>query len=169
MSREIPLLASEKLSLFKLIIFGVILVVVIIGGLITWIVTSVNKDEEAYNEKISEVCAFYKVEIIEYDSHNNLYKLAVDPETWNSNNDEARRRFCRNCKDAFLKMMHKYGIISEDEDVNLMVYKNNKLVASVINNIIDTSHDIGEVVSNAIEEANKEIMDIFNSISSAYN
>ena len=162
--KQIPLLASEKVALFRLLFWVAIILIGIIAAVIVRISNAMNKDEDGYNKAISEVCAFYKVEIVEYDEHVNLYKLSIDQETWDSNDDTVRRQFCRNCQEAFDRMMHKYGMTSDSDRVSLMVYRNKTLVASVINGVIDTSHDFANELQREINDAAQEFMTEFGSI-----
>lgn len=120
------------------IIAGVVVVVgLIVGAVFLFKPATVARDDEGYNAAISEVCAFYRVQIADYDEKSHLYMLRIDPSTWDAHDDIARTQFCRNCRDAFVRMMRKYGIISGSESVDLKVYKNGSLVASVINGSID--------------------------------
>ena len=109
----------------------------IVGAVFLFKPATVARDDEGYNAAISEVCAFYRVQIADYDENSHLYMLRIEPSTWDSHDDIARTQFCRNCQDAFVRMMRKYGIISGSESVDLKVYKNGSLVASVINGSID--------------------------------
>lgn len=121
-----------------IIIAGVVVLVgLIVGAVFLFKPATVARDDEGYNVAISEVCAFYRVQIADYDENSHLYMLRIEPSTWDSHDDIARTQFCRNCQDAFVRMMRKYGIISETERVDLKVYKNGSLVASVINGSID--------------------------------
>lgn len=121
-----------------IIIVGVVVVVgLIVGAVFLFKPATVARDDEGYNAAISEVCAFYRVQIADYDENSHLYMLRIEPSTWDSHDDIARTQFCRNCQDAFVRMMRKYGIISGSESVDLKVYKNGSLVASVINGSID--------------------------------
>ncbi len=124
------------------IVAGVLVLVgVVIAAIFIFKPAQVPRDDEGYNAAISEVCAFYRVSIVNYDTGINTYKLSVDPSTWDSNDDISRTNFCRNCQKAFDKMMHKYGITPESENVDLIIYKNGTLVASNIDGNIDISHD----------------------------
>lgn len=130
-----------KKKLLFLIIGIVALAGVIIALVFIFKPAQVPRDDEGYNAAISEVCAFYRVQIVNYDTGINTYKLSVDPSTWDSNDNISRTNFCRNCQKAFDKMMHKYGITPESESVDLTVYKGSTLVATVTDGKIDTSYN----------------------------
>lgn len=120
---------------------ALVLISVVIAAIFIFKPAQVPRDDEGYNAAISEVCAFYRVSIVNYDTEINTYKLRVDPSTWDSNDDISRTNFCRNCQKAFNKMMHKYGITPESESVDLTVYKGSTLVATVTDGKIDTSYN----------------------------
>ena len=120
---------------------ALVLIGVVIAAIFIFKPAQVPRDDEGYNAAISEVCAFYRVQIVSYDTGINTYKLSIDPSTWDSNDNISRTNFCRNCQKAFDKMMHKYGITPESESVDLTVYKGSTLVATVTDSKIDTSYN----------------------------
>ena len=142
--------------MFQVTFLWVALAGVIIALVFIFKPAQVSRDDEGYNAAISEVCAFYRVQIVNYDTGINTYKLSVDPSTWDSSDSFSRTNFCRNCQKAFDKMMHKYGITPESESVDLTVYKNGTLVASNIDGNIDISHDsVNEFIDNMTDDMTK--------------
>ena len=126
-----------KKKLIIIIVGVVVLAGLIVGAVFLFKPATVARDDEGYNAAILKVCEFYRVQIADYDEDSHLYMLRIEPSTWDSHDDIDRTQFCRNCQDAFVRMMRKYGIISESESVDLKVYKNGSLVASVINGSVD--------------------------------
>lgn len=164
MSRETPLLAHEKIKLVYWGIIALAIIVSIFSGLFSRLYLAIARDEEGFNQKIVEVCDFYKVEIVEYDEHNNLYKLSIDPQIWDAIDGATRKKFCANCKEAFDRMMHRYHITLDSDSVDLMVYKGQRLVASNLNDNIDISHDIVNDVRKEVDKTTKELKSELNSI-----
>ena len=82
MSREVPLLASEKIKL------GIIIVAVaaiVIPGIITgWkaIYKNAVKDTEGYEKKMEEVEEVYKFDVVSFNDKRNAYDLEIDAEQW---------------------------------------------------------------------------------------
>lgn len=126
-----------KKKLFIIIVSIIVLVGLIVGAIIVFKPATAFVNKDGYNAAIAEVCEFYHVQIADYDEKALVYLLNIDSRVWDAHDDLDHNQICRYCQEAFDRMMHKYGMISESESVDLKFYKNGSLVASVIDGSVE--------------------------------
>lgn len=129
MSREIPLLASEKIKLaFWICIALIVLIPAIVGG---WksIYKSIIKDEEGYETYMTAMEEYYGIERISYGEESNRYKYAVDRKFWGSLDPSHQGAFCEMIHTDIAKAQDKYHMTDGVLDVSVHLFVNKLLVA----------------------------------------
>ena len=131
MSREVPLLASEKIKLGILIV--VVLAILIPGVYAGWkaIVKNIAKDTDGYEKAMEDVEKLYYFDVMSYNEDLNTYNLAVDPEHWKGLSSDARFKYCDSCHNAIRKTQWYYKMTDEGEDPVVYFYVNNNKMAQV--------------------------------------
>ena len=136
MSREVPLLSSEKIKLGILIGIVVLVIVSNVSGLWKKAYRAVIRDKDGYEQALSQMAEYYQFEIISFDDVINCYELAVDPDRWNIMSKDDRYNYCDYCYSSIRKAQVSYKMKDEGDNPTLYFYVNRDKVAGVVNELI---------------------------------
>lgn len=131
MSREVPLLASEKIKLGILIFFGVLILLSALAGARKKIYRMIVRDKEGYETAMQQISEKYYFEVIEYSETLNNFKLAVEPKAWASYDQDNRFKYCDACFEMIRKAQQKYKMVDEDVKPSIDFFVNSSLVGTV--------------------------------------
>lgn len=127
MSRETPLLASEKI---KLAILGVILLSMVIS-LFSCLFNNIIKDVDGYNADMQKICSYYKIVDVVYSEALNSYQLTVDADSWAAADREHQLDYVKRCYASICDALHDNKIKDKDQDPSINFLVKGDLVASV--------------------------------------
>jgi len=133
MSRETPMLASEKIKLGIIIfIFGVasISAVFAFGKFLYY---KIARDDEKYQQAVEKASEYYHFEVYDYNEDYNRYKLTVEPSVWSSLSWQYKTQYCEKVYETLSGFLWKYKIKPEDEKPYIYLYSNESQVANVFN------------------------------------
>ncbi len=129
MSREVPLLTSEKIKLIFAIIITLVIFLPLLrfGGKELYMV--IARDPEGYEKKMNEAAEYYKFKVVVYRSGLNLYNLEIDVEIWNSYTKEQLETYFDNVQKSIYKIQQKYKMQEKDNQPYINFYVNGQLRA----------------------------------------
>ena len=131
MSRDVPLLASEKIKLGILI--GIVLLIVssLVSGAWKKLYRVIVRDKKSYERVMNEMCDYYHFTVHSFDDSMNTYKLDVDSEHWKVMTKDGRFNYCDNCFNSIRKAQVMYKMKDEGDDPILYFFVNNNKMAQV--------------------------------------
>lgn len=131
MSKEVPLLASEKIKLGLLILLVAVILISALSGLWKKAYRAIVRDSKGYEKAMTEVEDLYKFKVAEYDKSLNSYNVEVDPDHWVSLNKDSRFDYCTSCHDVIRKTQVHYKMTDEDDDPVVNFFVNGTKMAQV--------------------------------------
>ena len=131
MSREIPLLASEKIKLGCLIFFILMLLIPGLFGAYKSIYRAIVRDKEAYERNMEKLCEYYDIEVIESNTKTIEYDIAVNYEKWKAMSNDQRFNYCDNIYGSINKTLRVCKMIEEEETSSIDFFVNNRRIAYI--------------------------------------
>lgn len=124
MSREVPLLTSEKIKLgiAVIVILGFFFPLLRFGARELYRV--IVRDTEGYEKKMDEAAEYYNFKVVVYRSGLNLYNLEVDVDTWRTHTSDQLKVYCDNVQKTIYKIQQKYKMQEEDNQPYINFYVN---------------------------------------------
>lgn len=127
MSKDVPLLASEKI---KLAILGIVLLSVLIS-LFSCVYDSITRDADGYKKDMANICSYYKIVDVVYSESINSYQLTIDADSWAVTDQEHRLDYVKKCYAAICDALHDNKIKDKDQDPSVNFLVKGEIVASV--------------------------------------
>ena len=129
MSRETPLLASEKIKLGCVTVFILLFVIPLLWFGAKELYRVIVRDSEGYEKAMEQAAEHYKFKVVVHRKGLNVYNLEVDVSMWRSGTDEQKKVYCEQCQKAIYKLQQKYKMYAEDDQPLLYFYVNGQLRA----------------------------------------
>lgn len=141
MSREVPLLASEKLKLGCLITIVLAILIPAVAGSWKSIYRSIVRDKEGYEKALDEIGDRYYFQMISEKKNVSIMKIAVEPEAWRSYDTDNRTKYCNAVFKAICDAQQKYKMADKDSSPLIHFYVNSREVGSVDDGFTTVSTD----------------------------
>ena len=135
MSREVPLMASEKIKLGILIFFGVMILVALLSDGWRAAYRAIVRDRKGYEAAVDDLEERYYFTIKGYSETLNNYQLNVEPRAWNSYDEANREKYCDAVYQAIRNAQVKYKMFDENVQPTIDFYVNNWFVGTVTGGI----------------------------------
>ena len=133
MSRETPMLASEKIKLGIIIFIVGVASISAVFSFGKFLYYKIARDDDKYQEAVEKACDYYHFEVYDYNEDYNRYKLTVEPSVWSSLSWQNKKQYCENVYETLSGFLWKYKIKPEDEKPYIYLYSDKSQVANVFN------------------------------------
>ena len=131
MSREIPLLASEKLKLGCLVFIILILLIPGLFGAYKDIYRLIVRDKDAYDKNMEKLCEYYDIKVMDSNIKIADYDISVNYEKWKVMTDEQRFNYCDNIYGSINKTLRVCKMIEEEETSSIDFFVNSRKIAYI--------------------------------------
>ena len=131
MSREIPLLASEKIKLGCLTIFILALLIPGLFGAYKDLYRLIVRDKSGYEKNMSDLCEYYNIEVIHSEVSIATYDIGVDFQTWKAYTEEQHFAYCDKIFNSIKKTLHQFKMVDEDTEPRIDFYVNSRRIAYI--------------------------------------
>ena len=131
MSREIPLLASEKIKLGCLTVFILMLLIPGLLGGYKKIYRLIVRDKSGYEKTMKDLCDYYHIEVVDSDADIADYDIGVDFQTWNAYSEDQRFAYCGKIFNSINETLQKYKMVDKDAEPIIDFYINSRRVAYI--------------------------------------
>ena len=135
MSRETPMLASEKIKLGIIIFIVGVASISAVFSFGKFLYYKIARDDEKYQQAVEMASEYYHFEVYDYNEDYNRYKLTIEPKVWNSMNRSNKTEYCTKCYETLSGFLWKYKIKPEDETPYIYYYCDQVQVAYLFNGI----------------------------------
>lgn len=152
MSREVPLLASEKIRLGCLIFFILAIGIPAIFGAWQKLYRIVVRDKDGYEKAMVQIGEHYHFEVMDFDDSINRYNLKVDPRAWRAYDEDQRFEYCDAVFGSIRRSQTKYRMKSEDDKPRLVFFVNAVEVANVDNGLITVKKEAPGLFDQIVDE-----------------
>lgn len=129
MSREVPLLTSEKIKLVIVVAVVVFLFVPLLWFGAKELYRVIVRDTEGYEKSMDQAADYYNFKVVVYRSGINSYNLDVDVSTWRAYDTAQKKAYCEKCQESIYKIQQKYKMQEKDNQPSVFFFINGFLVA----------------------------------------
>lgn len=135
MSRDTPMLASEKIKLGIIIFIVGVASISAVFAFGKFLYYKIARDDENYQQAVEKASEYYHFEVYDYNEDYNRYKLSIEPKVWKSMNKANKTDYCSKCYETLSGFLWKYKIKPEDESPYIYFYCDQVQVAHLFNGI----------------------------------
>ena len=131
MSREIPLLASEKIKLGCLIFLFLMLLIPGLFGAYKDIYRLIVRDKDAYEKNMKALCEYYDIEIIHSEVKIATYDIAVNYDKLMAFDNDQRFVYCDKIYGSINKTLQMCKMVDEETEARVDFYVNSRRIAYI--------------------------------------
>lgn len=131
MSREVPLLASEKIKLGCLVFFILMLIIPGLLGAYKSIYRAIVRNKDAYEKNMQDLCEYYQIGIINEKPDIAYYDISVEANNWNAYNQDQRFTYCDKIYNSIDKTLQVCKMVDKDTKPHIDFYLDSRKVAYI--------------------------------------